>query len=163
MPEKDSNSFINDNSSLISQRESRAEMLMNCCHTGGIGDFVPLSQVLHVMSMTSAEHPRSLAGGSSSWAEILVCGLWSHKPDWHTSSLLSRLFSKRNKQKFLSTCIGDTWSLWLDCRCPSNLVTGPSYKNGLGVVCCAWSFREYDKSRTWLMRTRFTGYCFMSS
>lgn len=63
--ERDPYSFINGNSSLISQRESRAEISMDCCYKGGLGDIVHLSQVLCVMSVTSAEHPPGLAG---SWA-----------------------------------------------------------------------------------------------
>lgn len=55
-------SFINDNSNLISQRKIRAEVSVNCCHTGGPGAFVSLSLALCVMPVIRAECPPSLGG-----------------------------------------------------------------------------------------------------
>lgn len=53
MPEQggDLYSFSNGNSSLISQGESRAEMSLKCCPTGGLVDFAHLSQVPRAVSV----------------------------------------------------------------------------------------------------------------
>lgn len=60
--ERDLCSFLNGSSSLVSQGESRAEMSLKCCPTGGLGDFAHLSQVLCAMSVRAP----SLAGSKDS-------------------------------------------------------------------------------------------------
>lgn len=89
--------------------------------------------VLHIPpAWPAAQHPEF---------ELLALGLQSHRSLAHLQP--SQWTFELKKPAAISQHLHwDTWLLLLDCMCPIKVVTGPGYKHGLDIACCAWSFSE---------------------